>query len=229
MFSTKRTCPSSRALIAASNSAPRVHLGKLNFLTQVLQPSQQLQEQVIYQLYQLLLSTSKVREKNCTSTLFEDVLNSWKSCCDTVVVSDHAIFQWYVEVNTNENFLPFKSTSLTVSFAMLQNPLIILFETIISHLWKYKERFHKIFRYLIFIFFFCFNVKAKLARPRLANPAIRASLASAVPVFGNCLLASSDLIAVFSLFFLCRRYCWFSFYFCSNFNNFWNRLLDDFC
>ena len=86
---------------------------------------------------------------------------------------------------------------------MLQKPFIYFIRNYYITLWKYKERFHKIFRYLIFLFFFCFNVKAKLARPRLANPAIRTSFVSTVPVFGNWALASSDLTAVFWAGFSC--------------------------
>ncbi len=51
------------------------------------------------------------------SALFKNVLDSWKSAVIRLSSYDHAIYR-YVEVNTNENFFPFQSTSLTVNLAI---------------------------------------------------------------------------------------------------------------
>ncbi|CAG5139242.1 Uncharacterised protein [Streptococcus pneumoniae] len=78
--------------------------------------------------------------------MFDDVLNSWKSCCDTVIVSDYAIFQWYVEVNTNEDFFTFQVNVFNSKFChVTKTPLFILFETIISHFGNIRKDFTRFF------------------------------------------------------------------------------------
>src|SRR5699024_2289666 len=53
-------------------------------------------------------NTTKVREENCTSALFKYILDCWKSCSNTVIISNYTIFKWDIEVHTNKNFFNFK-------------------------------------------------------------------------------------------------------------------------
>ncbi len=58
----------------------------------------------------------------------------------------YAIFQWYVEVNTNEDFFtPFKSVFNSKFCHVTQTPLFLLFETKLNHTGNIRGKISQVF------------------------------------------------------------------------------------
>ena len=129
-----------------------------NLLTQAeIQLTDRQKDQLI-QLVQLLNKWNKAYNLTSVRDPQEMLV---KHILDSIVVSPYLQGDRFIDVGTGPGLpgLPLAIINPTKQFVLLDSlgKRISFIRNYYITLWKYKERFHKIFRYLIFLFFFLFQ------------------------------------------------------------------------
>ena len=133
MFSTKRTCPSSRALIAASNSAPRVTPGKTTSWPNLAAKSAATGASDLPALSASSFTRPRWEKRIARPPCSMMYLIVGRAAVIRLSLVITPSFNGTLKSTRTRTFLPFKSTSLTVSFAMLQKPLYLFYSKLLYH------------------------------------------------------------------------------------------------